>query len=209
MSEIPGSSALTPTDHGKLLEPINADDDGIRPRCTATVRSTGLRCKKFPIKYASVCRSHGGAAGQVRRAAAVREQKALAMAALSERGYPALTDPVEELLRLATESVAYKDILAMRVAELTHLATVDRTGQESISAVLSAYASALKEASSVLVQVNRLNISARRVSIEAAQAGLLAEALRRAVYCIEAQLTYDQAQAVLGVASREFAALME
>jgi len=119
-----------------------------------------------------------------------------------------MDDPVEELLRLASEAVAFKDILAERVAVLTELSSVDRTGQETISAVLAAYAGALKEASAVLVQLNRLDIAARRVQVEAVQAGLLAEALKRAIWTPAADLTWDQGQAVLAAASDEFAALV-
>jgi len=137
-----------------------------------------------------------------------RQQTAAAMTELRSRGYEPMDDPVEELLRLASEAVAFKDILAERVAVLTELSSVDRTGQETISAVLAAYAGALKEASAVLVQLNRLDIAARRVQVEAVQAGLLAEALKRAIWTPAADLTWDQGQAVLAAASDEFAALV-
>lgn len=41
-------------------------------RCTATVRSTGLQCKRAAIKGGNVCTSHGGAAPQVRKKARER-----------------------------------------------------------------------------------------------------------------------------------------
>ena len=41
-------------------------------RCTATSKGSGERCRKAAILGGTVCRSHGGAAGQVKRKAAQR-----------------------------------------------------------------------------------------------------------------------------------------
>ncbi len=41
-------------------------------KCTATSKSTGAQCKKEAIAGGTVCRNHGGAAPQVRNAAAKR-----------------------------------------------------------------------------------------------------------------------------------------
>src|SRR5450830_1901928 len=40
--------------------------------CTARASRTGTRCRKAPIRGGTVCRTHGGAAPQVRRKAAER-----------------------------------------------------------------------------------------------------------------------------------------
>jgi hypothetical protein len=48
------------------------DTPGATDRCTATARTSGVRCKRWPVPGARVCRSHGGAAPQVRRMAAER-----------------------------------------------------------------------------------------------------------------------------------------
>lgn len=55
-------------------------------RCTATVRSTGERCKRAAIKGGFVCPSHGGAAPQVQKSARERllELADPAIAALSK-----------------------------------------------------------------------------------------------------------------------------
>jgi hypothetical protein len=42
------------------------------PRCAATAKGSGARCKRRPIPGGSVCVKHGGAAPQVRRKAAER-----------------------------------------------------------------------------------------------------------------------------------------
>lgn len=46
--------------------------DTPRRQCTATAKSTGRRCGNTPELGATVCRIHGGAAPQVKRAAARR-----------------------------------------------------------------------------------------------------------------------------------------
>jgi len=43
-----------------------------RPKCTATSKSSGVRCKRGPIPGGTVCSKHGGSAPQVKRAAARR-----------------------------------------------------------------------------------------------------------------------------------------
>lgn len=67
-----------------------ADPDGILDRrCTARAKSTGARCKRRPIPGGNVCRMHGGAAPQVRKAARLR------LAELVEPGITALTEILE------------------------------------------------------------------------------------------------------------------
>ena len=41
-------------------------------RCTATARTTGLRCRRGAIHGGTVCKKHGGAAPQVKKAARER-----------------------------------------------------------------------------------------------------------------------------------------
>ena len=53
-------------------------------RCTAKSKSTGDRCKNPPIPGGRVCRVHGGAAPQVKAAAATRVLEALVAPALIE-----------------------------------------------------------------------------------------------------------------------------
>ena len=49
-----------------------ADQDPKASRCTATSKTTGNRCTRPAIPGGSVCRCHGGAATQVKAAAAAR-----------------------------------------------------------------------------------------------------------------------------------------
>jgi hypothetical protein len=53
-------------------------------QCTAIAKSSSQRCRKHAIAGGTVCRTHGGAAGQVRRAARERLVNAAAAKALRQ-----------------------------------------------------------------------------------------------------------------------------
>jgi hypothetical protein len=69
---------------------MNVPDPMKPARCSATSKQTGKRCGLPPVRGATVCRFHGGAAPQVQRSARQR---------LAE-----LAEPAVEALRLALES---------------------------------------------------------------------------------------------------------
>lgn len=75
-----------------------------RPRCNGTT-SAGGRCRKQPLKGATVCRTHGGSAPQVRAAAEQRLLERQALVAAEAFGLPREVDPhtalLEELHRCA------------------------------------------------------------------------------------------------------------
>lgn len=68
-------------------------------RCTATVRSTGERCKRAAIKGGTVCTSHGGAAPQVRKKARDRLLE-LVDPAINELAKLLNRDDVDDSVRL-------------------------------------------------------------------------------------------------------------
>jgi hypothetical protein len=185
--------ALTPLNESEAIEPFDAG----RRRCKATVRRTGVRCLKRPIRGGTVCGSHGGSAPQVRNAARRRDVTANAAALVAKQGYAPLDDPVEALLSVAGEMVALKDALANQVAALTEVTVTDRTGAENVAAVLVAYERGLERVAKVLVSMNRLDIQSRRVDIERARLELFADAVKRAVWSDVAGLEYDQGLRVI------------
>lgn len=75
-----------------------------RPRCNGTA-SAGGRCRKQPLKGATVCRTHGGSAPQVKAAAEQRLLERQALVAAEAFGLPREVDPhtalLEELHRTA------------------------------------------------------------------------------------------------------------
>lgn len=205
-AENPRSDAHTPV----IGEERSQPKDDVRRRCIGTVRSTGEQCKKFPIKYATQCASHGNAP-QIRAAAKRREIEAGAMVALSKANIAPLDDPLQALLDLGAEMIAFKDLLGTQVeqlnaADLTH---VDRQGQQFIAAIANSFSQAMKDAGQLLVQINKLDLLTRRTNIAAAEAGMLVEALKRAVYCPEANIRYEQGEAILAAVQAEFIKLQD
>lgn len=87
-------------------------------QCTATVRATGERCKKFAIRGARVCGSHGGRAPQVKRAAAARLAEEEARKAVVTLGLPRVVGPGEALLEEVHRSAGHVAWLAEKVREL-------------------------------------------------------------------------------------------
>ena len=89
-------------------------------KCTATVKSTGLRCRKWAIRGSTVCLSHGAGAPQVRKKARERVALADALAASPVR-HPAtiLLDGLHLADHLAQEAVASGDTEAALTASAT------------------------------------------------------------------------------------------
>lgn len=67
-------------------------------QCTATSKRSGKRCEKSAAAGATVCRMHGGAAGQVKAAAERRHQDATARQAVMRYALPVDIDPHDALL---------------------------------------------------------------------------------------------------------------
>ncbi len=92
-------------------------------RCDAT-RSDGAQCEAPAMKGGTVCRVHGGAAGQVKRVAARRVaegEAAAALAALVPATVEPVADPFGELSRLAGEIVTARSAAAEMVGQLDSL----------------------------------------------------------------------------------------
>src|SRR5215212_3062520 len=83
----------------------------ISVQCTAVSKQTGKQCKAKAIPGGTVCRWHGGAAGQVKAKAAVRAE--LLGWGLGD----STVDPGEVLLRLVTQSAARADRYAVLLEE--------------------------------------------------------------------------------------------
>lgn len=103
------------------------------PRCTAKSSRTGKRCKKSAVTGATVCRSHGAGAPQVRAAAKVRaaemEARAEAERMVARAGVDA--DPIEHLLESLHRAAALVEVWGQMVALIDEEAEKDaeRTGE--------------------------------------------------------------------------------
>ena len=180
-------------------------------RCRAKSQRSGERCRNWSIRGGTVCaQSHGGRAPQTAIAAKRRLQLADAHAAVEAMDLEPLDDVPGQLLLLAQESVQVKNQLAQRVSALSdsELVTVDRQGSQSIAALMSCYVQALKDASQLLISLQKLSIGERRIVVEEEQARQAVAALRAAVFSHYANLDYDSGERVIQAFGSEMAAVM-
>jgi hypothetical protein len=110
----------------ELAQTESSFDDFILPsQCVARSKSSGSRCSKTAIPGGTVCRYHGGAAPQVRAAAANRLAVARDMAL--ERLIEQLEPPESDLYRVEVKDLlAVVDKLTSKVQLLTGEATERR-----------------------------------------------------------------------------------
>jgi hypothetical protein len=145
-------------------------------RCKATSKTTGKQCGKSAMRGGLVCRSHGGAAGQVKAAAArnLTEQEIRRLWAQTD--HAPVDDPLTELAKLAGEILSWKSLLKDKVGELVALGYRGATS-EQIQAEVTLYQAAVTQLSGVLTSIARLNIDSRLVAISEKQGELVIAAL--------------------------------
>lgn len=93
--------------------------------------------------------------------------------------YSPITNPYEELYRLAGQTIKWKDILAERVANLEYLGYGTEHTGEQVKAEVQLFTAALAEARTILVSISKLDVEERMVRIAEAQAMMIAEVLGR------------------------------
>lgn len=136
-------------------------------------------CQLPPMRGGRVCRSHGGAAPQVRAAAARRLAEAEAAKSIADVVVGPIENPLDALARIAAEAVALKDHFANVVAQLKdqYRFTDDRK-QEQLDARVGLYERALDRAHKFLTDWVRLGFEERKARLDDARAQLVATALR-------------------------------
>lgn len=140
-------------------------------RCEATRRDGG-KCQQFPRRGGTRCNLHGGAAPQTLAAAKARQETERASRTAHRHGITPVTDPLGELLNLAGEVRAVKDVLA---------AKVDQGGSAAL-----AYERSLDRVHRVLADIARLNIEERVVRLQQSQvAGLVDSVMQFADLLVE------------------------
>lgn len=151
------------------------------PRCSAR-RTNGEPCKNRPMRGQAVCRKHGGAAPQSRAAAARRQVETEARAVLAELGVPAVGDPLEALLKLAGQVLAWQSATAALVNGLEDgIRYRGANGAEQLRAEISLYERAMDRAVAVLSAIARLNIDERLVAVTEKQADAMVNAINAAL----------------------------
>lgn len=151
--------------------------------CAATSNATGQRCKRHPVKGATVCQVHGGAAPQVKAAAARRLEAAAveadARAVLAKEGVHGVADPMEALAVLASEALALKNALAARVNALTSITTTSKLGVEQVKVEVQLYERAMDRAGKFLDRLAKSGLAERRHELEREQSLLVYEFMNR------------------------------
>lgn len=128
---------------------------------------------------------HGGSSPQAKRRAAeriaAREVEADLASVLAHEGLAAVGDPFEELGRLASESIAFKDALAGRVNALREQVRyrADGAGTEQLRAEVVLYERAMDRTGRFLDALVRNGFEERRVQLTESQGALLAGAIRQ------------------------------
>jgi len=170
-------------------------------RCRATNRG-GRPCGQPPVPGALVCHYHGGAAGQVKRKAAVRVAEAKARTILDGDRVTPVTDPLTALSELAGEVMAFKVYLSERAGELAGAAD-----PEEERATLGAYERALDRCGRILVDMARLNLDERLVKVSQAQAQILGALVLRVLAGTDLALSAAQVAMARDAIAAELMAL--
>lgn len=129
-----------------------------------------------------VCRKHGGAAPQSKAAAARRQLEVEARQVLAELDVVAVGDPLEALLKLAGQVLAWQQATAALVNGLEDgIRYRGANGAEQLRAEVALYERAMDRAVNVLSAIARLNIDERLVAVTERQADALVGAINAAM----------------------------
>jgi|NGEPerStandDraft_6_1074524.scaffolds.fasta_scaffold21518_2 hypothetical protein len=171
-------------------------------RCTATRHSTGDRCKRWPTSGATVCRTHGSGAPQVKRAAARRIAEAKTVKILAKHGtiLGDDLDPLTALQVVISQTIALKEDLIERVAALKadEMRYRDDHGGEQLRSEWILLERALDRCGKLLIDCARLNLDERLVRISEAQAAVVVAVIRGALLDLGHDPAEDDVQLAVG-----------
>lgn len=152
-------------------------------RCKAKAKGSGNQCRRYAIPGGSVCRNHGGGAPQVKAAAARRlaaeQLQADSTAALAWLGEQSVTDPLDELGRLATESRSLTTALGQRVNALRELEHFDLKNSPHIKAEIELYERAMDRTHRMFDSLIKAGYMERQMKIAEDEALILSGIIRR------------------------------
>lgn len=152
-------------------------------RCVGT-KTNGEPCPKYAMNGATVCDTHGGKAPQVRAKSAERLAEQAAQRVLARIDVEPCDNPLKVLAELTGQAIAWKDAMADKVNELNSL-RYSTDGGEQLRAEIALWERALDRCGKFLVDMARLNIDERLVSIEERKANLIADAVKAALAELE------------------------
>ncbi|WP_404496150.1 hypothetical protein [Arthrobacter sp. GAS37] len=117
------------------------------------------------------------------KAAAARRLEVAAVeadvrAVIASEGLEAVTNPLEALALLATESLAMKAALAARVNALQEISTTSKLGVESLKVEVGLYERALERTAKFLDLLAKSNFEERRLRIDEQTAGMFVAVMK-------------------------------
>lgn len=175
-------------------------------KCGAKAKSTGSPCQKAPVPGAKRCRLHGGAAPQVIAKAQLRlvEQGARELFGKLAPEIVPVDNPLAAYAEFAGEVMAWKQLMASLLEDLTAVAVTSEFQGEQIAGAVQLYERAMDRANTVLSSYARLNIDARLATISEQQAKTVMRAIEAVITLLGADR--DQANQARAVAARHLRA---
>lgn len=182
-------------------------------RCTSISRTQGRRCGNWAVKGTKVCRMHGGKAPQVKAKASERAIERKIMTELDRKkltgkALVGTTKPLDELQKLTTELVYFKDQLTQRVNDLgDKLAHYNNENSESVKVEIDVYLKVIDKLTKTLDIALKHDIEGKKLSLETAKAELVAAALYRVLSGIGA--TREQIEHAKNLLHKELTAIAQ
>ena len=101
---------------------------------------------------------------------------------LSRMGRPdPINHPVRELLDVAAEVKAWKELLLEKVDDLEDLTTTDQFGAEQARALVTLYTASVDQFQRILVSLAKLDLEAKMLRVDQAMVALLGGVVRKAM----------------------------
>lgn len=152
-------------------------------KCTGTAKTTGKPCEAWAIRGGTVCVKHGGAAPQVKAAAARRAKEAAAKSAVVLYGLPVEVDPHTALLDELWRTAGHVAWLRAQIAGLEDAALHGPVGgethpREEPHVWVRLYQEERRHLALVARDCIRAGIEERRVTLAEQQGVLIADAFR-------------------------------
>ena len=142
-------------------------------RCSAKSKRTGDQCGQHVVDGFTVCKWHGGGTKKAKEAAARRVEEAQAVQILEKQGVTPLKHPVEELLELGAEARSMQRVLKDRVG--------DPEFADLAGPTFAAYERALERISKFLIDLSKLGLEQRKVSLDEAKATIAAQRVQAGI----------------------------
>ncbi len=138
-------------------------------------------CHSLAISGLDVCRMHGGKSGEELRAAGAAEKEAQETRKFIDLRVDAVTDPVDELAKLAGVVKNFAEKLTGRIEELSDLTLKTESGSEQVRAVVGLWERMVRQSEALLTSLARLGLEDRAVRLEEQRQELVVRVIHAAL----------------------------